>query len=62
MGGRRRIRDWGWFVMAFRLFERLRHRIASVLGDRRGATAIMFAFMVVPIFASVGLAITIWWN
>ena len=43
--------------MAFRVIEALRRRLGAVLRDRRGATAIMFAFMIVPIFASVGLAV-----
>ena len=43
--------------MAWRLIEKFRRPLASVLRDRRGATAMMFAFMIVPIFASVGLAV-----
>ncbi len=40
--------------MAWRTFCK---PIAAALRDRRGATAMMFAFMLIPIFASVGLAI-----
>lgn len=43
--------------MARRLIEGLRRRVRELLRDRRGATAMMFAFMIVPIFASAGLAI-----
>lgn len=43
--------------MLCRLIERIRRGLVPVLCDRRGATAMMFAFMIVPIFASVGLAV-----
>lgn len=43
--------------MAWRLIETFRRPLAAVLRDRRGATAMMFAFMIIPIFASAGLAI-----
>jgi Flp pilus assembly protein TadG len=45
------------FRMVRKLVERLRRRCVPVLRDRRGATAMMFAFMIIPIFASVGLAV-----